>query len=59
MPEIQQQYQVLQRLQHDGATYQPGDRIALQDANAAYLLRKQSICKIEPAAKKSGKGGEV
>ena len=59
MPEQTEKYQVLKRLQHDGDTYQPGDLIELQEGNAAYLLRQRNIAKIEPVAKKSGKGGEA
>lgn len=59
MPEQTEKYQVLKRLQHDGATFNPGDQIELQEANASYLLRQRMIGKIETAAKKSGKGGEA
>lgn len=59
MPEQTEKYQVLKRLQHDGKTFQPGDEIELQEANATYLLRQRTIAKIEPAKKGSGKGGEA
>lgn len=62
MPEQTEKYQVLKRLQHDGTTYQPGDEIELQEANASYLLRKNMISKVqkETAAKKgSGKENEA
>lgn len=59
MPEQAEKYRVLKRLQHDGATFKPGDQIELQEVNATYLRRQRMIGKIETAAKRSGKGGEV
>lgn len=33
-----QDYEVASRLEHDGATYMPGDIVALTDAQAALLV---------------------
>jgi hypothetical protein len=59
MPDQTEKYLVRARLQHDGTTFQPGDQIELQEANAAYLLRQRKISKIETAVKKGGKDGEA